>query len=125
MKRSAVFWRHTGRMTADTSQVERTYADDVLAELRKDGRVRIDRAEVVGSFPDTIFEVIFRVTDRPCVYGVHDRIWDEKLPEDFDSYQSATYTVLRWIEALDCGELPHRCAPDPTGVTWLNLWEDC
>jgi hypothetical protein len=79
---------------------------------------------VVGSFPDTTLVVICRIPDRPCVYGIRDRIWAEALPEEFDAVQSATYAFLRWIEALDCGEFPHRCTPDSSGVTWLNLWED-
>ena len=108
-------------MAADPSELERAYADDVIGELRKDGRVSIERAGVVGAFPDTALVVIFRKHDRPCLYGVRARLWNENT--DLEAV-SATYSYLRWIEALDCGELPHRCSPDSTGVTWLDLWDD-
>jgi hypothetical protein len=104
------------------AQLEHGYVDDVVAELRNDGRVKIDQAAMLYCYPDTTLVVIFRVSDRLCPYGVRDRIWDEGHPEDFDAYRRATSTYLRWLEALDIGELPHQCNPDSSGVTWFNLW---
>jgi hypothetical protein len=107
-------------VAADPSELERAYADNVIGELRKDGRISIERAGVVA-FPDSALVVIFRKHDRPGLYGVRERLLDEN--SDLEGV-IATYSYLRWIEALDCGELPHLCSPDSTGVTWLNLWDD-
>jgi len=105
--------------------LEEAYADDLLAKLRRPRRrLAIDRAELVGTYPDTALVVIFRAPDRPCLFGVRDRIWEEETPEEFNPESSATSAFLRWEEALDTGELPHRCDPDSSGTTWLDLWTD-
>ncbi|MCA1836790.1 MAG: hypothetical protein LC721_10900 [Actinobacteria bacterium] len=96
----------------------------MLVRLATDGRLRVERTEVVGSYPDTALVVVFRVGDRPCLFAVTDRIWDEEDPETFDAIRSARYAVLRWEEALDTGEPPTECDPDEADVTGLNLWDD-
>jgi len=103
---------------------ERRYADELIGALRRDGRVLIERAELVGSYPDSTLVVVFRVKDRPCRFGVNDRIWDEAHPERYDVTRAVTSTYLRWTEALDTGELPDSCQPDSDGITWLPLWDD-
>ncbi len=111
-------------MSVDPGPAEHAYADGLLDELARDGRAVIQRADVVGSYPETTFVVVFRVGDRPCIFGVRDRIWDEEDPTTFDTARSVTYAWLRWEEALDTDELPNQCDPDGEGVTWLNLWDD-
>jgi hypothetical protein len=109
---------------SDPAAIERGYSDELLGELRRDGRAAIERTDLVGSYPETTLIVVFRVRDRPCVFGVRDRIWHWQEPSTFDQEASVTSSYLRWLEALDTGELPHRCDEDHDGVTWLNLWED-
>lgn len=111
------------RMTR-TADLERLYADQLVRELRRLRRALIEHVEVVGSYPDSELRITFRVHDRLCLYGVIDRIWDEETPESYDPSRAVTNAYLRWLEALDTGELPHACHPDSDGVTWLRLWED-
>lgn len=111
-------------MSVDHGLPERRYVEEVLAGLAADGRLTVERTEVVGSYPDTTLVVLFRIRDRPCLYRVADRIWDEEDPETFDAMKSARYAILRWEEALDTGELATDCEPDEAGVTKLNLWDD-
>ena len=98
---------------------------DLLNELRtRRSDIDIEEASTKGAHPDTEFVVLFRAHDRPCLFGVRDRIWDEDSITAFGVERSVTDTWLRWEELLDTGELPHDCAPDDGGVTWVDLWAD-
>jgi hypothetical protein len=111
-------------LVRDPTGLERGYANEFLAEIRRDGRVLVDHTELVGAYPDTMLLIVFRVHNRPCLFGVRDHIWEEDNPSEFDAERAVTSSYLRWLEALDTGELPHRCRPDSDGVTWLDLWDD-
>lgn len=122
-------------MEADAKELQDAYAAALVAWLRSEqqykptwepGYLTVVRWYWEGEPPNSELRVLFRVADRPCLYGMVDRAWDEGALDVplHEVERVVSDTSLRWLEGLETGELPHRCRPDSAGVTWLQLWED-
>lgn len=76
--------------------------------------------------PDRQLRILFRVRDRPCLFGMVERPWEDgALEVPLEELEEVWVSAgLRWDEGINTGELPHHCRPDAHGVTWLSLWEN-
>ena len=123
-------------MREDAQELEHGYATGLVEWLRSEhplykptwepGYIAIVRWYWEGDAPDSELKILFRVTDRPCLYGMVDNPWEEPGLGDplYPVTRVVGITTMRWLEGLSTGELPHQCRPDADGVTWLSLWED-